>query len=183
MAQKLLVVNALKVKYKGVFKIEDLFRVLRECITARGYSYHEKRFEERVTEKGKDLFIELRPLKVKTAWTSLTMFLRIQMTNIREVHLEVDKITTTFQEGDLLITLDGWVTYGTRQRWGNKPVFYFIKSVFNKYVYQFPIERNLSGEVASDTSYLYNQLKAHLNLYQYKVKGAMPSVQTPSHSL
>ena len=172
MSQKLLVVNALKVKYKGIFNIEDLLRAIRDGITARGYTNFEKRFEETVSEKSKDNFIEFRPLKIKTAWASLSVYIRVQLNNVREVHMEVDGIINTYQEGDILITLDGWVTIGIKKRWGNNPLFYFMKAVFNKYIYQFPIERNLGGEVASDTFYMYNQLKAHLNLYQYKTRNA-----------
>jgi len=172
MSQKLLVVNALKVKYKGIFKVDDLLSVIRDCMIKKGYTNFEKKFEEAVNEQSKDNFIEFRPLKIKTAWTSLTIYIRVQLTNIREVHMEVDDIMNTFQEGDILITLDGWVTLGIKKRWGNNPVFYFVKAVFNKWVYQFPIERNLAGEVGSDAFYMFNQIKAHLNLYQYKARNA-----------
>jgi hypothetical protein len=150
-----------------------MLRVLKDSITSRGYKYHEKQFEERVSDNGKELFIEIRPMKIRTAWTSMTMYIIIELTKIKEVHLDVDGVTTAFQQGDIRMKFDGWVTIGIRERWGNKPIFYFVKSLFNKYVYQFPIERGLPGEVASDTRYIHAQVKSHLNLYQYLAKGAV----------
>ncbi|HLC74883.1 MAG TPA: hypothetical protein VJH88_03430 [Candidatus Nanoarchaeia archaeon] len=177
MTQKNLVVNGLPLKYNGIFLFDEFYKALKDGLTQRGYKMHEKRFEERVGDKGKDLFIELRPLKIKAAWLSQTMRIRIIMKHIREVVLDVDDIPTQFQEGEIDMSFDGWITYGIRHRWGNNPTFYFLKSVINKYVYRFPLEGGMDGEIASDTRFVHSQVKAHLGLYKFRVKEATP--ETP----
>ena len=180
MTQKHLVINGLPLRYNGVFLFDEFYKSLKDSLSQRGYKRHEKRFEERVADKGKDLFIELRPLKIKAAWLSQTMRIRIQMKHIREVLLDVDGILTSFQEGEIEMSFDGWITYGIRHRWGSNPTFYFIKSVVNKYIYRFPLEGDIDGEVSSDTRFVHSQVKAHLGLYKFRVKGAVPEAeQTP----
>jgi hypothetical protein len=173
MSQKNLLVNGLKVEYNGLFQFTNFMRTLNKNIEKRGYKRHEKRFEEVVGEKGKDLFIELRPIKMKTAWASLTIKIRITMKNVREVLLDVDGIETPFQQGDVHILFDAWVTYLLNRRWGMNPVFWFVKSVINKYVYKFPMDAGFSGEVVGDTHFLHQHMKSHLNLYKYKAKEAV----------
>ena len=172
MTQKSLIVNGLPLHYTGVFIYEEFYTVLKDSLIQRGYKLHEKRFEERAGDKGKSLFIELRPLKIKAAWLSETMRIRIYLIDVRDVVLETEGIPITFQEGTIDMSFDGWITFGIRHRWGNNPTFYFIKSVINKYVYRFPLEGGMDGEVASDTRFVLGQVKAHLGLYKFKVKGA-----------
>ena len=181
MKKKSLIVNGLPIKYAGVFSYEELYTVLKDSLIARGYKLHEKRFEQREGDKGKNLFVELRPLKIKAAFLSLTMRIRLYITDMHDVVLESDGIPMTLQEGTIDMSFDGWITFGIRHRWGNNPTFYFIKSVVNKWIYRFPLEGDAEGEVASDTRFVLGQVKAHLGLYKFKVKGAESKVIEDVH--
>lgn len=182
MTQKSLIINGLPVHYTGVFVFDELYTVLKDSLIQRGYKLHEKRFEQREGEKGKNIFIELRPLKIRAAWLSETMRIRIYISDLRDVVLEADGIPTAFQEATIDMSFDGWITFGIRHRWGNNPTFYFIKSVINKWVYRFPLEGGMEGEVASDTRFVLGQVKAHLGLYKFKVKGATGTFEEPHPS-
>jgi hypothetical protein len=169
MSEKNLIVNGLTYHYKGIFNMESFLLAYKKSVEVRGYRRHEKRFEELVKENGKDMFLEFRPTKIKTDYIGLMIKIRVEMKDVNDIMIEIDGVPTQFQEGDITLTFDAWVTTRYAQRWNMNPVFWFIRAVFNKYVYQFPLESGSAGEVAGDCHYVFRQIKAHLNLYKYKV--------------
>ena len=170
MSEKRLVINHLKLSYEGIFDFAELLKVIGRSVEERGYKKHEKRFEEFVGPEGKNIFVELRPAKTKTEYYSLMIKIRMDLKNVKEITREVDGMPTHFQQGDIDMTFDAWTTTEYDQRWGMKPWFYFVKAVINKFVYKFPMEESFIGEVATDTRYVRDQVKAHLSLYKYRVR-------------
>ena len=170
MSEKYLVINGLQLNYKGVFEYSELMKTIFTAVESRGYRKHEKKHEETIKPEGKEIFIELRPLKTKTAYMTLMVKMRITLSNIQDIVVEVDGVPTNVQQGEINIVFDAWTTTDYENRWGNKAWFYFLKSLINKYVYTFPLESGFMGEVADDTRYVYNQVRSALGLYKYKVK-------------
>jgi hypothetical protein len=169
MSEKRLVVNNLEIHYKGLFDFVDFLQSVWDAVESRGYHKHEKRYEETVKPTGKDIFIELRPYKKKIDYYALMLKIRIEMTNVRDVVVEVDGLPSHFQEGSIDMTFDAWATTDYKKRWGNKPVVYFLKSAIHKYIYRFPLEEGFVGELAVDVKDVVHQIESFLNLYRYKV--------------
>lgn len=169
MSQKSLIVNSLELNYKGAFSFDEFYRTLKKKTESLGYKFHEKRFEQFNGETGKNLFIELRPFKQKTAYAALTLKIRIDMRNVKDVSIEVDGVPTALQEGEIDILFDAWIMMHYNKRWNMSPLVWFAKSVINKWIYQFPLEGGFAGEVAADTHQIYQHVKAFLNLYRYRV--------------
>ena len=169
MSEKQLVINGLQLNYKGVFEFDELMRVINKSVMDRGYSRHEKKFDEQVLPEGKNMFIELRPMKKKTNYYGLMIKMRMTMKNLTEVQIEIDGIPRMMNQGEIDIIFDAWTTTDYESRWATKPWFYFLKAVMNKYIYKLPLESGFPGEVASDTRYVYDQVRAALGLYKYKV--------------
>ena len=174
MTEKQLVINNRTISYKGIFKVEELFNVIHHSLDQLSYEKREKKTEETVSLKGKKTYIELRPFKERTSYAALMIKIKITLDKVTEVIKEVDGIKTNFQQGDVNISFDSWVLTDYVDSWGMEPVFYFLKSMINKYVYHFPISGNFFGEIKADTNYLTQQIKALLNLYKYKVQENIP---------
>ncbi len=170
MAEKNLIVNNLELNYKGVFNFQEFYRVLGEYAEERGYHRHEKRFEETVKPNGKEVYAELRMVKKKTEYYSLMITIRIRIKELHDITLDVGNIPGPFQEGNLNVVFDAWATTDYDHRWGMHPFYYFIKSVFHKWIYPLPLEEGFLGEVASDVQFVYRQIKSHLNLYKYRTR-------------
>ncbi len=166
--QKLLVINNRELKYKGIFRADELFSAINRALEAKGYEKREKKSEELVTVGGKRIYIELRPFKEKNNYTTLMLKLKITMDNI------VDKVETIhghkrkYLNGDLLIVFDAWVLTDWEHRWAQKPWMYFLKMSFQKFVYRMPHLDEPSGEVGSDTAYVYAQIKSLLSSYKFE---------------
>jgi hypothetical protein len=168
MVEKNLVINNRTISHQGIFKIDELFKTINQALEKLGYQKQEKKTEETVVPSGKKTFIELRPFKVKTNYITLMIKFRINLDNIIEVTKTVDDLKKTFQQGDVTIILDAWSITDYKSRWGMKPLFFFIKSVINKYFYRSPLEESFIRELKSDADYLSEQIKALLKLYKYQ---------------
>ena len=51
-----LVINNRELIYKGIFRVDDLFREINMALQERGYTPREKKSEELVTEAGRKTF-------------------------------------------------------------------------------------------------------------------------------
>ncbi len=171
MVEKNLVINNRTIVYKGIFRVDELFKTINKALEALGYQKQEKKTEEVVLPAGKRTYVELRPFKAKTNYVTLMIKIKITLDKIIEVVKEVDGVKRKFQQGEVVIGLDAWSVTDYGERWGMRPWFYFLKAFINKYIYHFPSEENFIGELRADTAFLTEQIKALLNLYKYQVKG------------
>ncbi|MFC1801639.1 hypothetical protein ACFLZB_04200 [Nanoarchaeota archaeon] len=174
MSEKNLIVNNLQFSYKGIFEFGELLKVIYKSVEERGYAKHEKKHEEYVKPDGKEIYLELRPIKKKTEFFTLMVKLRITMSKIKEVDLVVDGYSRTFHQGDINIIFDCWTTTDYEGRWGQKAFYYFVRSLIDKYIYKFQMDEDYMGEGIADTKYIYNQIRSHLGLYKFKGREAEP---------
>ena len=166
--EKNLIINNRELKYKGIFRIDDLFRTINKALDEKQYQKKEKKTEETVSENGKRIYIELRPYKEKTRYVVLLIKIKISFDNITETVEEINGMKKKFQNGDISIVFDSWIMTDYENRWTMKPLVYFLKSIINKYVYTFPLEAGFPKELAGDTAHIYVQLQKLLQSYKYE---------------
>ncbi|MBI2125070.1 hypothetical protein HYU08_00785 [Candidatus Woesearchaeota archaeon] len=169
-----LIINNRELHYSGIFRTDDLFFTLNKALEQKGYTKREKKSEELVTPLGRLLQLELRPFKIKTNYITLMIKIRITLDNITEVNEKRNNIKERFQKGDVHLVFDAWSLTDYENRWGMKPLAYFMKAVVNKYLYKFPLEEGFVRELASDTAYIYGEVKNLLQSYQGKKLPPMP---------
>lgn len=170
MVEKNLVINNRILTRQGIFKVNELFHTINSALEKLGYQKQEKKSEETVFPSGKKTYIELRPFKVKTNYVALMIKIKINLDKVIETTKVIDDVKKTFQQGDVTIIFDAWSITDYGARWGMKPLFFFLKSVINKYIYHFPLEESFTAELKSDTGYLSDQVRALFSLYKFQVK-------------
>ena len=166
MAEKKLIIDGLELHYKGLFDVNLLLKEIDKVIAERGYVKAEKRRAEIVTSTGKEFSMELRPTKMKTEFLKLMIKLRISITNMTEVEVLKDKVKTKLDKGDINIIFDAWTITDYEFRWEKKPAFYFLRTFFEKGIFKFHTDR-YSNELMDDCHFVYNNIKAHLNLHRF----------------
>jgi len=164
--EKELVVNNKALIYKGVFRTEDIFHALNQAISNRGYHKREKKSEELVTETGRKIHVELRPVKHKASYVMHMIKIKINLDNVQEAVMEVNGLKRNYHQGDVEIIFDAWSMTELEDRWGMKPFVYFLKAFINKYIYIFPMESKYMDDLVTDTVYIYAHLKKLLNSYK-----------------
>ncbi len=172
--QKELIINNRELKYKGIFRSDELFHVINKAIETRGYEKREKKTEETVAEGGKKVQVELRPFKDKSMYQRLMIKIKVTLDNVTETIEETAGVNRKYDQGSVHIAFDAWSLTEYESRWQMKPLVFFLKSVINKYVYTWPMEAGFKGEVAEDTAYIYAQLKKLLNSYKFEAGKVAP---------
>ncbi len=172
--QKYLVINNRELKYKGIFRINDLFAAINTALQERGYEKREKKSEEISTPGGRRTYIELRPFKIKSDYSQVMLKLKMTFDNMTDAVEEIQGVKRKFQKGNVRILFDAWVQTDMEHQWDQKPWVFFLRGLVHKYLYRLPHIDEPIGEVASDTAYMYAVLKNHLDTYKYEA-GNVPS--------
>ena len=149
-----------------MFDVNNLLKEIDKNTAERGYGKGEKRREEIVTPSGKEFRMELRHVKVKTQYYALMIKMRIEITNLKEVEVLRDKLKTKLNEGNVSILFDAWTTTDFELRWEQKPLFFFLRMLFSKFVYDVGTGK-FDSEVMDDTHFVHNNIKSYLDLHKF----------------
>ncbi len=170
MGEHNLVINDLHLQYSGILKVDDLFRVINRALEERGYLKNEKRQEETVTEKGRNVYLELRPNKFKKEYMTLSFRIKIRLNNMKNTRQELDGKSFELDQGDVSCVFDAWLSTNYYAKWNKKPGYYFFKALVNKVFYRFPEEPGYKSELEGDAQYLYNEVMKLFASYRRRDK-------------
>ncbi|MBW2969720.1 hypothetical protein KY319_01215, partial [Candidatus Woesearchaeota archaeon] len=104
--------------------------------------------------------------KKLTDYAKSIIKIRMQFSDVKDVVVDKDGKKTKIQEGKAVIIFDGILETDYEHRWEGKPIFYFLRTVFEKYVYT-PFISGFERGVKEDTMALKNNMKAYLGLTKY----------------
>jgi len=166
MAEKKLVVDQVRLNYSGLFSVTDLYQLVDNWLREYAYDKYEKKNEEIVTPAGKDIILELRPWMKITDYAKNEIRIRMFMKDVKEVEVEKDGAKIKLNQGDIQIILDGYTVTDYENRWESKPVFVFLRTVFDKYIFKFYTDR-FENVLIEDVNHLHMTMKSFLNLYRY----------------
>ncbi len=166
MTEKKILVDDLRLQYAGLFDITELYRLFDELIHERGYVKLEKKFDQYMAKHGRQIYLEIRPVKEFEQDFLSTMKIRIKMSDVKDIVMDNNGAKKQYNQGSILIIFDGWTTTSYEFAWETKPVFVFLRMLVDKYIYKVSFGK-YEGEIINDVHYMYDRVKAHLNLYRY----------------
>jgi len=166
MAERLIIVDKERLTYEGLFDAKGLFDVMKDWASDRGYWLIEKRHGEATKPEGKYIDMDFEPFKKLTDYAKSVVKIKAQFQEVKDVVVERDGKKVKLQEGRVLLTFDGILETDYEHRWETKPLFYILRTVFEKYVYT-PFISGFERGVRQETLTLKNNLKAYLNLEKY----------------
>jgi hypothetical protein len=168
--EKDLIINHRELKYKGIFKPDQLYAVINNAIQEKGYTKREKKSEELVTPQGRKVYVELRPYKELTRYFVLMIKIMIHLDNITDTtYTNKEGHVMNMKQGDVTVYFDAWTMTDYEQRWGMKPFWFFVKGFINKFIWPLPMEAGFIGELGSDTAYIFAEIKKHLNSHTERI--------------
>jgi hypothetical protein len=166
MAEREIVVDKMRLTYEGLFEATELYRHIDEWCRSRGYDKCENKNIEKITPEGKYIEIEIEPWKKLTDYARAIIKLRIIMTDVKEVEVEKDGIKVRQNQGKIQLVFDGYLQTDYENRWEGSPLFYFLRTIWDKYIYKLYTE-TLKKNVLDDVNHLSSTIKSFLNLYRY----------------
>ena len=166
MSEKKLVIDQLRLNYNGLMNFGELFKVVDGWFYEKGFDKFEKKHEEIVLPSGKDIEIELRPWKKITDYAKHIIRIRMYVRGLKNVEIEKDGIKTTLQQGSIRMKFDAYLETDYENKWEQNMYFYFLRAVFDKYVYR-TYDARIEEHLVEDTYHLHSTIKSYLNLHRY----------------
>ena len=166
MAEREVVVDKLKLTYEGLFSAKELYNLIDQWFRWKGYDKRENKSIEIVKPEGKFIEMELEPWKKVTDYAKNVIKIRIQMFDVKEVEVEKDHTKVKLNQGKVHFVFDGYLETDYESKWEGKPIFYFLRTIFDKYFYK-PFTSGFEKGVKEDLMHLHDQIKAFLNLYRF----------------
>ena len=166
MAERRLIVDKERVNYDGLFSAKEVLDIVMTWIKDKGYWPVDKKHTESVKADGRYIEVEMWPYKKVTDYAKNIIVIRIVCSDLKDVVVEIDGRKKKLNQGKLQVVFDAYLETDYEHKWETKPVFYFLRTVFEKYVFTpflSGFERNLKGDV----THLKNNIKGYLNLVQY----------------
>lgn len=166
MVERKAVIEGLRINYNGIFEIEEFYKIVEDWIRQQGREKEIKKKLEHVTPHGKDIEWFIECWKMIGQYAKPVVRVRALFKNIKEVEIKKAGYKKRYNKGDVLILLDGYIETLLEGRWTQKPVFAFLRTLFDRYIYKYWTER-FDEQVKKDTLDLYRHLEAFFNLYKY----------------
>ena len=166
MAERRIIVDHLKLSYEGLFNATELYALIDDFFREKGYDKREVKNEEQVTPNGKYVDLVLQPWKKITDYIRHIIRVDIKMFHLTEVEVEKDGHKVKLHKGRVNITFDGFLDSDYEHRWDQKPFYFFIRTIFDKFIYKSYMEE-YAGILVDNINQLNKTIKAFLNLYRY----------------
>jgi hypothetical protein len=167
MVERKLLVDEESMDYEGLFNLLELYSVIDDYLKLKGYDKFEPMNEENVHPNGKDIHIIIRPVKWHTDYVRKVLKIDVQMLGIKEVETEIDKAKVKLNQGKIKILFSAYLETDWEGRWEQKPIYYFIRTMFDKYIYR-KHTKDFESEILADHNELKDRLGAFLNLYRFR---------------
>ncbi len=167
MSEKKQVLYDLRTTYTGPFLAEDFYAEVDRWIKEKGYEKEPKKKSEYVTKNGKKIEWVIEAHQKLDDLNYSIVVLRALLDNVKEVAAKKDGKKIRINNGDIFINIDGFLQSHTHSSfWQVKPVYYFMRTLANKFVYPFLGKHD--GTVSADCHDLFKRIRAFFQLQRYK---------------
>lgn len=166
MAERKLIIDHLKFKYEGLFNLTELYEIISGWFFEKGWDWYEKINEEQVTSTGKQIRLVLEPWKSISDYHKLAVRIKVNFTDIKEVEVEHRGKKLRLNQGEIRMIFDGYVVSDRKNKWSEKPFYWFLSIIIEKYLLRSPLTRTEKW-LKSDVDDLYNKIKDYLNVFKY----------------
>lgn len=166
MGEKNIIVDNFPISYEGLFDFNEFYMTLDKWFREKSYDKLEKKNSEVVTKTGRDIELVLKPYKKITDYAKIEFNIRIKVIGMTDVIVKRNNMEMKLNKGKLALTLTSYLVTDYENAWQSKPYFYFIRAVFDKWVYSSQTSK-WEGQVSGDTNHLIHALRRFLNTYKY----------------
>ncbi|MFC1722984.1 hypothetical protein ACFL0V_02495 [Nanoarchaeota archaeon] len=167
MVTRKLLADELALEYEGLFDAAELYALIDDWTKLKGYDKFETLNQEIVVAEGKEIRIILEPRKWHTDYIRKYLKFELVMREVKEVETVVDKMKVKMNQGKIRLLFSGYLETDWEGRWEQKPIYHFMRTLFDKYVYR-SHTNDFEREILSDVQDIMSQVGSFLNLYRYR---------------
>jgi len=165
MVEKKVVVDGLRLSYSGPFDVVEFYKAIEDWVSEKGMQRELKKKLEHVTPDGKKLEWFAECWKDLADYAKSVVRVRALFNNVKDIEIVRDKEKRKLNYGNVLIIFDGFLETDIEARWQQKPWFYFLRAIVDKFIYKFWTEK-FDGGIRKDVYELHGRLKKFFELYK-----------------
>jgi hypothetical protein len=160
-------IKTVKSVYSGLFKVRDFYKLIDDWIMERGYDKNEKMHSEQVSETGKNIHLMIEGLKKISDYAKFVIQIEAQITNVTETIIKRKEKSEKLNKGDVTVEITGYYITDYENRWQNKPVYVFFRTLVEKFLFKTPLSEEKLA-LKDEVNHLQSQIDGYLNLYRYR---------------
>ncbi len=166
MPEQRLIVDHLTISYSGIFNVTELYQLMDNWFREKGFDKRELRNQEHVNPEGKYIELELQPWKKVSDYVRHVIRILVRMMRVKEVVVEIDGKRKRMNKGKVFIIIDGLMYTDFEGRWEQRPFYFFMRTIFDKFIYK-TYTGQMEDLMVENCSQLHMLIKSHLNLYRH----------------
>ncbi len=166
MSEKQIISPESSISYEGFFEPKQLFRVIEKWLKENHYDQVEKEAFEKATDAKRFVKYSLEPFKKINDYAKFIIKLKITLSDVEDVIVEYEDNKIPMSKGKVKVSLTGVLETDYENKWEAKPVYFFLITVFNKFIFKTEmayVKSRLKDEINS----LKFEIKSFLNLYRF----------------
>ncbi len=157
-----------EVQYSGFFHVTKVHKFIFNWFANHGYDFVEELTAEKVFGQEKQIEYRYRPYKKFSDYAKVVMHVHILFEHVQKVRVELDGIQKDMHKGHITFTLTGYLETDYENKWETLPLYFFLKTVFEKFVFG-SHENHYMKFCVEKCKLFQEEFKAHLNMNRYKV--------------
>ena len=161
-----LVIDHDKLDYSGPFNANNLFRMIANFLFERGFDLRQDKDFEIHTTKGKSLEWQISPWKRITDYIRYIVKVRILVHDLVKTDVMDNGKKIKVDSGRVIIIIDGFVEYDYESKWDDYPVFTFLRTVYDRFVFKIYTER-FEQVLVHDINHLHEHIERFLNMNRH----------------
>ncbi|MBW3013370.1 hypothetical protein KY325_02650 [Candidatus Woesearchaeota archaeon] len=165
MGEKLAVIEK-KISYSGLFNARDLYNVFVSWISEKDWDLIEPTHRETVSETGKEIVFIFEPEKKMSDYVKFFGYFEIVLSGVEDVVIKRGEKEIPLNKGNVDIAIKGIIKTDYEGMWVSSPMHTVMKAFYEKFIKASEI-KDFKKELTADIEHLNNQIKSHLNLFQY----------------
>lgn len=166
MAERMTVVDGEKIQYKGLFDFKELYNIIDAYLHQKGFDKRVRRNEEHVLKDNKFIHVILHPWKKISEYAKHEIKMDISVHNAKEEYREIDGVKRKLTNGVVEIMFYGYLVTDYEGRWEQRPEYFFLRTVFDKFVYKLQTQ-NFAALLKGDVRLLKGEVESFLNLHRF----------------
>ena len=161
-----IVVDHEKIDYSGPFDASDLFRLIENFVNERGFDKKQDKDFEQNTANGKFIEWQMSPWKKITDYIKYIIKVRVLGYDILKSDTISNGKKTKVDSGKIIIVIDGFVEYDYDSKWDDKPVLFFLRTIYDYFIFKAYTER-FEQRLVHDINHLHDHIEKFFNLYRH----------------
>jgi len=154
--------------YEGIFRLDEMYNLIRRFIDERGYFNIEDRNEEKILPNGKDIFIVLKPFGKVSDYAKRELVLDIQAHEVNDKVVEVQGHKQKYQYGKIQILFTANLITDWRERWEGTGFYFLLRTLTDRFIRR-DVSREVEDILTKDCLDLEGELKSYFNMVRFKM--------------